>query len=54
MGGTILRTDDGGITWLNQPTGQTKTLVNMFFIDDNLGWVAGDDGTILKTANGGF
>ena len=30
-----------------------KTLNSVFFIDNNTGWIAGYDGTILRTTNGG-
>ena len=39
--------------WFQQMSGTTNTLQDVFFIDQNNGWVVGSDGTILKTTNSG-
>lgn len=39
--------------WILQFSRITKRLFNVTFIDANNGWVIGDNGTILKTTNGG-
>ncbi|BDQ03133.1 YCF48-related protein [Ignavibacterium sp.] len=39
--------------WSQQNSGTTKRLLSCFFISENVGWAAGDQGTILKTTNGG-
>jgi photosystem II stability/assembly factor-like uncharacterized protein len=52
-GGTILRTIDGGTTWLNQPSGTTMSLSCVSFTDQHTGTVVGDSGTILRTTTGG-
>ena len=51
--GTILKTIDGGGSWLQQASGTTKDLYSTYFIDNNTGFAVGRDGTILKTTNGG-
>lgn len=51
--GTILKTTDGGINWIQQNSGSHSHLNSVFFIDPNVGYIVGDDGVILKTINGG-
>ena len=52
-GNYILASDDGGITWQRHPTGQPFPLWDLHFIDDGVGWAAGDFGSILFTDDGG-
>jgi len=40
--------------WIQQNSGTTETLHNLYFLNENLGWVCGFEGTILKTTNGGI
>jgi RHS repeat-associated protein len=51
--GSVVKTSNGGITWvdLNAPT--TKTLRGVDFIDANNGVAVGDNGTIIRTTTGG-
>jgi photosystem II stability/assembly factor-like uncharacterized protein len=51
--GTILRTTDGGFTWVSQPSGTTESLYGVFFTDADTGTVVGNHGTILRTTDGG-
>jgi gliding motility-associated-like protein len=51
--GAIMKTVDGGDTWLRQTSTTTNYLYSVFFIDSQTGWVVGENGTILKTSNGG-
>jgi photosystem II stability/assembly factor-like uncharacterized protein len=51
--GIILKTNDGGQTWLPQTSGTDVALFEVFFIDAERGWIVGDRGTILKTTTGG-
>lgn len=51
--GTILKTTDGGINWIQQNSGSHSHLNSVFFIDSNVGYIVGDSGVILKTINGG-
>jgi photosystem II stability/assembly factor-like uncharacterized protein len=51
--GTILRTDDGGVTWTRQSSGTTGPLVAVSFPDQNTGAAVGAGGTILRTDDAG-
>jgi photosystem II stability/assembly factor-like uncharacterized protein len=39
--------------WLQQNSGTTKGLYTIYFLNENLGWIGGEDGTILKTTDEG-
>jgi len=51
--GTILKTSNGGTTWINLPSSSPNNYTSIFFTDVNTGYVAGTYGPILKTINGG-
>jgi len=51
--GTVIKTIDGGISWMSQNTGINQNLTDIQFLDENTGWIVGDTGTILFTQNGG-
>jgi photosystem II stability/assembly factor-like uncharacterized protein len=40
-GGTILRTDDGGTTWVAQASGVTGSVTGVHFVDVQNGWATG-------------
>ncbi len=40
-------------TGIPQPTRSSRRLNSVFFVDGNTGWAVGENGTILKTTNGG-
>jgi photosystem II stability/assembly factor-like uncharacterized protein len=40
--------------WIQQFAPTNNTLFAVYFVDTLTGWVAGDNGTILKTTNGGY
>ena len=40
--------------WYQQSSGTTANLQSVFFIDENIGWICGDSGKIIKTTNGGL
>lgn len=42
------------VAWQNQTSGTSNDLHDVQFIDSQTGWVVGDNGTILKTTNGGL
>jgi len=47
-----LKTVDGGETWTSQNIAEA-TLNDVFFIDENVGFIVGSSGEIFKTENGG-
>lgn len=52
--GLILKTLDWGNNWGSQITNTTEDLHSIFFyLDDNRGYACGNNGTILKTTDGG-
>ena len=51
--GAILKSSDGGTTWNEQFFELDKTLNGVHFVNENIGWVVGDSGTVLHTTNGG-
>lgn len=51
--GEILRTRDGGKTWVRQVSGVSTRLTGVSFTDANNGWVAGEYGALLRTTDGG-
>lgn len=54
--GTILRTTDGGETWIRQGSPSTIPDVELFGIsstDGEVAWVVGSDGIVLNTIDGG-
>ncbi len=60
IGGTILKTSDGGATWQAENSGTSFNLFSIDFTDANNGWAAGEDtnnpslpGIILHTSDGG-
>jgi len=39
--------------WLHQNSGTTERFMTSCFLDQNLGWAAGNNGTVVKTTDGG-
>ncbi len=58
-GGTIIKTTDGGINWVVQNTNVQTFIVDLFFLNKNLGWaltirqLVPFGTTVLHTTNGG-
>lgn len=50
--GVVFYTEDGGMTWKKQ-TIIGHYLWSVFFLKENIGWVAGTGGSFLKTEDGG-
>ncbi len=46
-GGTILRSGDGGQTWLQQES-KTKQNIYALFVEKNNCWAVGADGLVLQ------
>ncbi len=53
MGGAILKTTDGGISWISQDSNINEILFSTKFVNRDTGFIVGGYGTILKTTNGG-
>ncbi len=52
--GTIMRSDDAGVSWSNQTSGTSSDLHDVHFASDGeTGVAVGASGTILRTSNGG-
>ncbi|OGU67565.1 MAG: hypothetical protein A2W30_04585 [Ignavibacteria bacterium RBG_16_36_9] len=51
--GVILKTSNGGSTWELIDFPNSHNLYKISFFDENLGWVLGEGGTVVKTTNGG-
>jgi len=49
----ILRTSDGGRTWERQLVDPNSWFYDIFFLDDQTGWVCGYHGLILKSTDAG-
>jgi photosystem II stability/assembly factor-like uncharacterized protein len=45
--GTILRTEDGGQTWLQQESSTKQNLYSLHF-NKKIGWAVGGDGVVLS------
>lgn len=52
-GGTILVTNDGGVTWTAQNSGTELNLNKVVFVDAQVGWITSSNGQLLKTSDGG-
>jgi photosystem II stability/assembly factor-like uncharacterized protein len=51
--GTVLHTENGGLTWSRQRTPTNYTLTSICFVDPKNGWAVGEGGTIIRTEDGG-
>ena len=52
-GGTILRTENGGLTWEKVNNSYPETLKRVDFADDKNGWIVGYGGSILRSGDKG-
>jgi photosystem II stability/assembly factor-like uncharacterized protein len=50
--GAIVKTTDGGATWVKQSSGTSQNLNRVFMSSSTVGYAVGDSGTILKTSDG--
>ncbi len=51
--GTVYKTADGGMTWVEQYTGVSVALYSTFFINAQQGFIGGANRYLLSTVNGG-
>ena len=54
--GTIFYTEDGGLSWGNQISNTDRHLTDVFFVNDNVGYITGEGNShlVLKTTDGGL
>lgn len=53
MQGQILKSNDGGETWVKQNSTTNENLYSVDFPTPQIGYCTGENGTLLKTLNGG-
>lgn len=51
--GSVLKTEDGGLSWSPQISNTGRQLNAVYFVDTQRGWAVGTSGTIIHTALGG-
>ena len=49
----IMKTCDGGLSWVQQPLPYYYLAADIFFLNDTVGWAASSGGYFFKTVNGG-
>jgi len=49
----ILKTEDGGNSWVHTNHPQVRRFIKVFFLDENIGFVVGSNAIFLKTTDGG-
>jgi len=52
--GIIFKTTDQGLNWIFQPSGNTKFLYSVNYLNINNAFACGETGRIIKTINGGL
>lgn len=52
-GTALIKTTNGGDTWVKLNSGTSALLNDVFFLDNNTGYILGDGGVIRKTTDGG-
>ena len=51
--GAVLKTTNGGVTWVSLDSGIDDTLFGSYFVDEEHGYIVGGGGSISRTDNGG-
>ena len=51
--GSVFRSDDGGVSWVEQATPVKQSLFGVSFVDADTGVVVGKSGIVLRTTDGG-
>lgn len=51
--GILLKTENGGNTWVSQPTPTSSAIYSINFVSQFVGFIAGGNGTLYKTTDGG-
>ncbi|MFN5370740.1 MAG: WD40/YVTN/BNR-like repeat-containing protein, partial [Bacteroidia bacterium] len=52
--GIVLRSTDGGISWMNIQTSTQESFTDIMAVDTNCAYVCGSNGAVFKTLNGGL
>ncbi len=52
--GLLRKSTDGGVTWIQQTNHNTNLIWQVFFLNENTGWAAGEPQLFQKTTNGGI
>ena len=52
-GGLLIKTNDGGKTWVKITIGLTEDFYDVFFLNQDDGFIVGEQATLLVTTNGG-
>ena len=61
FGGAFMKTSNGGLTWeimekaggINPETGDVNKLYDVYMLDENNGFICGENGVLCKTSNSG-
>nr|NQU89978.1 T9SS type A sorting domain-containing protein [Bacteroidota bacterium] len=51
--GLVMISEDGGESWIEIPTPGQKCFNGVYFISQDIGWICGYEGGIMKTSDGG-
>ncbi len=51
--GLVIKTTDGGSTWVRQPSGMARPLNSVYFKDNDTGFAVGSAGAAVQTFDGG-
>ena len=51
--GTILKTIDGGVHWVQKTSSTISNLMKIQFVNPTIGYAVGENGTLLKTTDSG-
>lgn len=51
--GKIVKTEDGGLTWIEQNSTTIQDLQDVYFVDSQNGWAVGNIKVVLHTTDGG-
>ncbi|MEK7655349.1 MAG: YCF48-related protein [Patescibacteria group bacterium] len=53
-GGKVIKSYDEGLTWTSKISGTSNILRDVYFTDEDYGWIVGDGGVVIKTTNEGL
>ncbi len=53
VSGSMLRTEDAGISWISQSAGTTRVLYGLSYVDSETAYAVGATGLVMRTEDGG-